>query len=323
MEEWTVSDHITAESTLRVIAKEIVAQGIVAITLDHPDGRRLPDWAPGAHIDVVLPNGLTRQYSLCGNRWDAHTYRIAVLHEPDSRGGSAYIHESLTTGAHVGIGGPRNNFPMVPSERYLFVAGGIGITPMLPMIHQADLIGADWQLLYGGRTRATMAFQDDLAHHGDRVTVRPQDEYGRLDLTIATTAADNGAKVYACGPAPLLDALADLGSSWPRGTLRTERFVARNHGAPVRNTSFVVELARTNRTVTVTPDTSVLDAVRSAGAGVLSSCREGTCGTCETAVLAGEPDHRDSVLDDTDRETGDCMLLCVSRSRTDRLVLDL
>ncbi|MGU3586916.1 PDR/VanB family oxidoreductase [Rhodococcus sp. C26F] len=271
----------------------------------------------------MLPNGLTRQYSLCGNRWDAHTYRIAVLHEPNSRGGSAYIYDSLTVGDQVGIGGPRNNFPMVPSERYLFVAGGIGITPMLPMIHQADLIGADWQLLYGGRTRATMAFRDDLVRHGDRVTVRPQDEYGRLDLTIATTAADNGAKVYACGPTPLLDALADLGACWSRGTLRTERFVARDPGAPVRHAPFVVELARTNRTVTVTPDISVLDAVQSAGAAVLSSCREGTCGTCETTVLAGEPDHRDSVLDDTERKAGDCMILCVSRSRTDHLVLDL
>ena len=318
-----MSDHIIAESALRVIAKEPAAQNVVAITFAHPDGRRLPDWAPGAHIDVMLPSGLTRQYSLCGNRWDAHTYRIAVLREPNSRGGSGYIHKKLSVGDLVGVGGPRNNFPLVPSERYLFDAGGIGITPMLPMIHQADLIGADWQLLYGGRTRATMAFQDELARHGDRVTVRPQDEYGRLDLTIASTAADNGAKVYACGPAPLLDALTDLGASWPRGTLRTERFVARDHDAPVRSAPFVVELARTNRTVTVTPDISVLDAVQSAGAGVLSSCREGTCGTCETTVLAGEPDHRDSVLDDTERDAGHCMLLCVSRSRTDRLVLDL
>lgn len=318
-----MSDHTAAESALRAIAKDPVAQNVVAITLARPDGGRLPDWAPGAHIDVMLPNGLTRQYSLCGDRWDAHTYRIAVLLEPRSRGGSAYIHESLTVGDHIGIGGPRNNFPMVPSERYLFVAGGIGITPMLPMIHQADLIGADWQLLYGGRTRATMAFRTDLAHYGDRVTVTPQDEHGRLDLTPATAAVENGAKVYACGPAPLLDALADLGTSWPVGALRTERFVARDHGAPVRDTPFVVELARSNRAVTVTPDISVLDAVQSAGVGVLSSCRAGTCGTCETTILAGEPDHRDSVLDDAEREAGDCMFLCVSRSRTDRIVLDL
>lgn len=319
-----MSDHMAAaESALRVVAKESVAQGVVALTLAHPEGRRLPDWAPGAHVDVILPNGVTRQYSLCGDRWDAHTYRVAVLREPHGRGGSAYVHDHLAVGDLVGIGGPRNNFRMAPSARYLFVAGGIGITPLLPMISQADMVGADWQLLYGGRTRATMAFGDELARYGDQIHMLPQDEHGHLDLDAATEAAAAGATVYACGPTPLLDALTSLAASWPAGALRLERFVAREQAAPVRDSPFDIELARSGHTLTVTPDQSVLDAVRAAGVGILSSCREGTCGTCETTVLAGEPDHRDSVLDDLDRADADCMLVCVSRSCSDRLVLDL
>ena len=129
------------DSALQVLSKDTVAHGVVALTLAHREGRRLPEWAPGAHIDLVLPNGITRQYSLCGDRWDAHTYRVAVLREADGRGVSAYVHEDLQVGDFVGVGGPRNNFPMVPAPNYLFVAGGIGITPMLPMIAQADFHG--------------------------------------------------------------------------------------------------------------------------------------------------------------------------------------
>src|SRR5919205_1697370 len=129
--------------TLAVTDKQLVADGVATLTLAHPDGRRLPDWTPGAHIDLVLPNGMTRQYSLCGDRWDAHTYRVGVLLEPEGRGGSSHVHEQLQPGHLVGVGGPRNNFPLVPAERYLFVAGGIGITPLLPMLQQAHLLGAD------------------------------------------------------------------------------------------------------------------------------------------------------------------------------------
>src|SRR5690242_3898534 len=135
--------------TLAVTGKELVAEGVATLTLARPDGGRLPDWTPGAHVDLVLPNGTTRQYSLCGDRWDAHRYRVGVLREPAGRGGSAYVHDHLAVGDAVGLGGPRNNFPLVPAERYLFVGGGIGITPLLPMIRQATLLGADWELLYG------------------------------------------------------------------------------------------------------------------------------------------------------------------------------
>jgi ferredoxin-NADP reductase len=309
--------------TLRVQAKTPQAEDVVAVTLTDPEGLRLPDWTPGAHIDLVLPDGLNRQYSLCGNRWDAYSYRIGVLREPASRGGSAFVHEELEPGHLVGVSAPRNNFPLVPSQRYLFVAGGIGITPILPMIHQADLVSADWQLLYGGRRRASMAFLDELSAYGDRVRIHPQEESGLLPLAEYLGLPRPDVKIYCCGPGPLLDAMEAVCAQWPRQALRTERFVAEEHGPAVHDGPFEVELARTGTTVTVTPDISVLDAVHAAGIEVLSSCRLGTCGTCETTVLAGLPDHRDSLLDDDDRATGDCMYICVSRSCTDRLVLDL
>jgi ferredoxin-NADP reductase len=218
---------------------------------------------------------------------------------------------------------PRNNFPLVPSQRYLFVAGGIGITPILPMIHQADLLGADWQLLYGGRRHASMAFLDELAGYGDRVRLHPQDEQGLLPLREYLGDPRDDVNIYCCGPGPLLNAIEAVCAQWPRHALRTERFVAAEHGPAVHEGPFTIELARTGVTVEVGADTSVLDAVSAAGIEVLSSCKQGVCGTCETTVLAGLPDHRDSLLDEDDRAAGDCMYICVSRSCTDRLVLDL
>ncbi|WP_244523817.1 PDR/VanB family oxidoreductase [Blastococcus sp. DSM 46786] len=308
---------------LRVSAKTVVADGVLALELIAPDGGRLRDWTPGSHIDLVLPDGLTRQYSLCGDRWDCATYRVGVLREPGGRGGSAYVHDELAVGDLVGVGGPRNNFPLVPAEHYLFVAGGIGITPLLPMIAQADALGADWRLLYGGRRRGSMAFLDELARYGDRVLVRPEDEFGLLDLAGFLGEPRPDVRLYCCGPAPLLAAVEGGCAGWPPHALRTERFVAEVRGAPARSTSFEVELARTGVTVTVPPGTSVLDAVGAVGVEVLSSCRQGICGTCESAVLAGRPDHRDSLLDDEERAAGDSMYICVSRASSDRLVLDL
>lgn len=308
---------------LVVSARSEVADGVVTLTLTHPDGHRLPDWAPGAHIDVVLPNGLTRQYSLCGDRWDTSRYRIGVLREPEGRGGSAYIHQHLRAGDRVAIGGPRNNFRLVPSEDYLFIAGGIGITPLLPMVHQAELIGARWRLLYGGRSRATMAFLDELAGYGDKVTVVPQDKQGLLDLPAWLPTGGFGTKIYCCGPEGLLATIERHCSEYPPGQLRTERFVPKENHSPARTEPFQLELERSGRTVEVPPGQSVLDAITGAGVNVLSSCRKGVCGTCETTVLAGEPDHRDSLLDDDERAAGDCMFVCVSGSLSDRLVLDL
>lgn len=288
-----------------------------------PDDRRLPDWTPGSHIDLMLPGDLVRQYSLCGDRRDGHTYRVAVLRERDGRGGSAWVHEALTVGDVIGVGGPRNNFHLVPATHYVFVAGGIGITPIRAMVDAAEQMGASWQLLYGGRTRSSMAYLDELERYGDRVSVVPQDEDGLLDLNTVVAAMPAGAGVYCCGPQALLTAIAEVCRELPANTLRIERFTAPEQPAPVRSSSFEVELSSSGRVVTVDPDQAIVDALAAAGAPVLTSCRQGICGTCETAVIAGTPDHRDSLLTDDERRRSATMFVCVSRSCSDRLVLDL
>jgi ferredoxin-NADP reductase len=307
------------EAELVVDGREFAADGVLALTLRHPLGEDLPAWEPGAHVDVVLGPGLERQYSLCGDPADRSVWRIAVLREPQGRGGSAHVHEQLGQGDKVRVRGPRNHFRLESAPRYRFVAGGIGITPILPMLAAAETAGADWSLLYGGRTRDSMAFTEELARYGDRVTVAPQDETGLLDLASVLDGLPERTLVYCCGPGPLLDAVEAL---CPADRLRVERFSpkAQEEG---ENSEFEVELAQSGRTVTVAPDVSVLDAVRAAGVEVLFSCTEGTCGTCETDVLEGTPEHRDSVLTEEERASGETMMICVSRCRGRRLVLDL
>ncbi|MFJ4241244.1 PDR/VanB family oxidoreductase [Streptomyces iakyrus] len=307
------------EAELIVQRREFAAEGVLALTLRHPLGEPLPAWEPGAHVDVLLGPGLERQYSLCGDPADRSAWRIAVLREPAGRGGSAHVHEQLGEDAKVRVRGPRNNFRLEPAPRYRFVAGGIGITPLLPMVAAAEAAGAEWTLLYGGRTRGSMAFAEELGRYGDRVTFAPEDETGLLDLPSVLDDVPAGTLVYCCGPGPLLDAVE---ARCPSGVLRVERFQPKQQETG-GNTAFEVELARSGRTLTVAPDVSVLDAVRDAGVEVLYSCTEGTCGTCETDVLDGEPDHRDSVLTDDERAAGETMLICVSRCRGKRLVLDL
>ncbi len=307
------------EAELVVERREPAADGVLALSLRHPLGEQLPAWEPGAHIDVVLGPGLERQYSLCGDPADRSVWRIAVLREPDGRGGSAYVHEQLGQGDKVRVRGPRNHFALHPAPRYRFIAGGIGITPILPMLAAARAAGAEWTLLYGGRGRNSMAFTGELSRYGDRVTVAPQDETGLLDLGSVLDDVPEGTLVYCCGPGPLLDAVEER---CPSGALHIERFQPKDQETG-ENTEFEVVLGRSGRTLTVAPDVSVLDTVRTAGVEVLYSCTEGTCGTCETDVLQGTPDHRDSVLTDEEREAGETMMICVSRCRGKRLVLDL
>lgn len=307
------------EAELVVDRRESAADGVLALTLRHPLGDQLPAWEPGAHIDVLIGPGMERQYSLCGDPSDRTAWRIAVLREPAGRGGSAHVHEQVSQGAKVRVRGPRNHFALRPSPRYLFIAGGIGITPILPMLAAAEAEGAQWTLLYGGRTRNSMAFTEELSRYGDRVTVAPQDETGLLDLPSVLDGVPEGTLVYCCGPGPLLDAVEQR---CPAGLLHMERFAPKEQPEG-ENTEFEVELAQTGTKITVAPDVSVLDAVRASGVEVLFSCTEGTCGTCETDVLDGTPDHRDSVLTDEEREAGETMMICVSRCRGKRLVLDL
>ena len=314
----------TALFKVLVSGRVDAADGVVALTLAHPDGDPLPEWTPGAHIDLCLTDELTRQYSLCGDPADRGTWRIGVLREVAGRGGSAYVHDELAVGTKLAVSVPRNNFELHEAPTYLFIAGGIGITPILPMIAAAEQAGADWTLLYGGRTRDSMAFTaDELARYGDRVLLRPQDEHGLLDLAEYLGRVQHGALIYACGPEPMLKAVTDACDHWPPNALHVERFAPVELAEPVRGESFEVVLARSGLTVTVEPGRSILETVEAAGVGVLSSCREGTCGTCETDVIDGLPEHRDSLLTEAERESNETMFICVSRCLGAQLTLDL
>lgn len=320
----TVSQHAEPLRTLVVDERRQEADGVISLKLSSSDGSALPPWRPGAHVDLLLAEGLERQYSLCGDPTDSGSWRIAVLREPDGSGGSEFVHNSLSVGTQIAVRGPRNHFELVPAARYVFIAGGIGITPILPMLDAATAAGVPWTLLYGGRSRTSMAFADDLAtRFGERVSIRPQDQHGLLDLPGHLGRPQPGTAVYCCGPGALLDAVQDYceTTGWPEPHI--ERFQPKTDIDPGVNQPFEVVLSRTGSVLHVPADASILDVVRSTGVPVLYSCTEGTCGTCETDVLEGLPDHRDSVLTKAEQAAGDTMMICVSRSKSDRLVLDL
>ncbi|WP_243717559.1 PDR/VanB family oxidoreductase [Actinomadura darangshiensis] len=306
-----------ADTEVVVIGRRELADGVLELILRGVDGE-LPFWRAGAHIELVLGEGLVRQYSLCGDSADSTTWRIGVLKEGP---GSTFVHERVRVGDHLVARGPRNHFAFKEAPRYLFLAGGIGITPILPMVAEAEAAGAEWRLLYGGRRRSAMAFLDELAAYGERVEIRPQDEFGLLDLDSALSEATPDTLVYCCGPEPMLVAVEERCAALADGSLRTERFTPK----PVvgADEAFEVDLSVSGLTLRIEPGCSILETVEKAGVNVLSSCREGTCGTCETPVLEGEPDHRDSVLTEAERADGGFMMICVSRARGLRLVLEL
>jgi ferredoxin-NADP reductase len=315
-------------ATLRLAIRSVLipADRVVSIELVASDGSALPGWDPGAHIDLHLPSGLMRSYSLHGDPCDRGSYHIAVLNVESGRGGSAEVHRIAERGIELPASVPRNSFGMESASHYLFIAGGIGVTPLLPMALAAARAGKPWTFVYGGRTRASMAFLDRLAVlPGGRLAVVPQDELGLPDLARSFAAAPAGTAAYCCGPAGMLAAATDAGASTrPDVAVHLERFEA-PAGPAARNGDqpFEVELARSGLTIEVPAGVSVLDAVRARLPGVMSNCEQGICSSCETAVLAGTPDHRDSVLTPKEKAANRYMMICVSRSLTPRLVLDL
>lgn len=308
---------------VRVAARRTVATDVVALDLASLDGSALPEWEPGAHVDLEVAPGTERQYSLVTTTAEGH-WRIAVLREPDGRGGSVAVHDDLAVGDEVVVAGPRNHFGFDPTRPAVFVAGGIGITPLTAMIEAAERAGTPWELHYAGRSRSRMAFVDDLvAAHPERVVVAAADEHPRLNV-IGLLAEPRDAVVYCCGPRGLMDAVESAAAHWPAGSVRVERFEpAADVDAP--GEAFEVELAVTGVTVTVPADRTLLEVAEEAGAFVLSSCREGTCGTCETPVLEGQVEHRDTVLSPEEQADDRTMMVCVSRARRGcpRLVLEL
>nr|WP_314615536.1 PDR/VanB family oxidoreductase [uncultured Pseudomonas sp.] len=311
--------------SVQVSGLRLEAEGVVSLELRAADGAPLPAWTAGAHIDLLLPSGRVRQYSLCGDPAQRHVLRIAVLLEANGRGGSREVHGALRLGQQLAIRGPRNAFALQEGEAYLFVAGGIGITPIMAMAQAAQRAGADWQMLYGGRSRRSMAFIDELQAMGaGRVEVLPMDEVGLLDLDAVVAAARAGRQVYCCGPAALLDALtARFAEAGLQQRLHLERFAPLPAPLAADAEALTVILARSGAQVQVPAGCSIMAALRAAGHEVASSCEQGVCGMCETRVLDGVPEHRDLLLSEAERARGEVMMLCVSRALTPTLTLDL
>jgi ferredoxin-NADP reductase len=314
-----------AAAEIEVVVEDIVqeAEGVIGIGLLGAGGRELPAWSAGAHIDLLLDAGLERQYSLCGDAGDRRRWRVAVLREPHGRGGSEWLHTRLRQGEVLRARGPRNNFPLVDAVEYLFIAGGIGITPILAMIRALRRDGRPWRLLYGGRRRGSMAFVDELESCGGQVQIRPEDQCGLLDLAGWLGAPKPGAAVYCCGPERLLEAVEARCSQWPEGALHVERFQARPGALAGASEGFEVVLAQSGLRCRVQPGQTIIDALDGLGVHVPRSCGEGTCGTCLTAVVDGIPDHRDSFLMGKKRAANQSICVCCSRSLGPRLVLDL
>ncbi len=285
----------------------------------------VPRFTAGAHVDIYLPNGTIRQYSIASSTTDRARYLLGVKLESDGRGGSRCMHEELRVGQILKIGLPRNNFPVVEDAALsIFIAGGIGITPIKCMIDRLQGLGRAWRLHYAVRARDEAVFADELAAVGDRLHLHVDNEQaGRVidvDTIVASAPAD--AQLYCCGPAPMLAAFESACTGRPAKFVHLERFSVPDNVAATGG-SYTVELARAKRTITVTPDQTLLQALQAAGITIKTSCQQGICGTCETRVLAGTPDHRDMILSDEEKAANDTMMVCCSGSLGPTLVLDL
>lgn len=312
---------------VRLHSVEREADEIASFELVAPDGRDLPPFAAGAHVDVHLPGDLVRQYSLCNPPGERHRYVVAVLREPGGRGGSRAMHDAVRAGDLLTISEPRNNFPLrEEARRHVLVAGGIGATPLLAMVYRLNAIGADYELHYCTRTAEKTAFRavlDRIA--GPRVRYHHDggDPSKGLDVAKLLWTHEMGTHLYCCGPAGLMAAVKTASGHWPVDTVHFEFFapVATPAGQAAADGSFEVKLAASGESFVVPPDKTILQVLRDHGYDLDSSCESGTCGTCMTAYLAGEPDHRDFVLDDDQRQSH--LMVCVSRARSAALVLDL
>lgn len=313
----------SSELLLRVSEVEHCATDVVSLCLRPTGGEQLPDWGPGAHVELAFGPNFVREYSLCGEAESPDLWRIAVRREATGRGGSQWMHDRVRRGDVLKARGPRNNFRLITARRYLFIAGGIGITPILPMAREVAGRGRPWTLLYGGRSLGSMPFVDELGQlAGGASHIAPEDEHGLLDLASFLDMPDPDTAIYCCGPESLIDAVERRCAIWPVGALHRERFSPRSEPTPLQD-GFTVRLDRSGIQLPVPAQRSLLEVLEEAGFAVDNSCRAGICGTCLQKVLGGVPDHRDDVLTDEERDAGDTILPCVSRSRTSVLILDL
>jgi len=322
------ADVNTAVQSLTVLVADVRAEAKDVITLELRAiaGGELPAFTPGAHLDVHLPNGLVRNYSLTNDWRERNRYVVGVGRAADSRGGSSYIHSSIRAGLQIKISAPRNNFPLnEDSASFLFIAGGIGITPIMAMVRWCIANNKPWRLIYAARSRQRTAFYEELCALGaDRVHFHFDDEAGQvLDVAQAVSSWREGESVYCCGPALLMEAVKTLTENLPTGTVRFEWFSVPDSDEPQEANSFTIRLERSMVEFEVPERKSILEVLEEHGFELPFSCREGLCGTCVTSVCSGEPDHRDYVLSDEERASGKMMTICCSRSKSSVLTLDL
>jgi ferredoxin-NADP reductase len=307
------------------------AEGVLSLRLSRIEGNKpLPAWDPGAHIDVYVPDGTTRQYSLCGDPRDLSSWQIAVLREPESRGGSAFIHDELRVGDRLLVTRPKQSFALEDAPYHALVAGGVGITPIMAFAEHLDRAGRPFRLVYGGRTESTMAFRSRLDLLGDRVTFLAEDRDGRPDLDQVVKELPEGGLIYVCGPLALLRAVqsaAEAVHGPDQDLVRFELFsrtgVEPKESAPLDGDSYELVLAKSGHTLRMKPDANILETVLALGIEVENDCRDGICGSCVTRVLSGAVDHQDLVLTRKEQEAMDKMMICCSKPTTERLELDL
>jgi vanillate O-demethylase ferredoxin subunit len=308
---------------LRIKSAVWEAPNIVSYELRLTNGKELPPFTAGAHVDIKLGNGLMRSYSLVNPQSEHHRYVIAVQKDRQSRGGSKWIHQNLRAGEIIAVSEPRNNFVLnEDAEKSIFLAGGIGITPMLSMISQLTVLGRDWELVFCSRTRVSTPFLDSLEQNS-RVRLNFDREPGGEVLNIAemVKAAPANTHLYCCGPAPMLEAFEAATKELQRERVHVEYFTATE--PPAIEGGFTVVLAKSNQEIEIPAGKTILTALNDSGIAVPHSCTEGVCGTCETRVLEGIPDHRDRILTDAQRASNKTMMICCSGSKGGKLVLDL
>lgn len=308
---------------VRLTAVRYAARDTNLYEFERPDGGPMPTAGPGAHIDLHLPNGLMRQYSLVVAEAHPTRYVVGIKRDPQSRGGSRFIHDELRPGALIKIGAPRNNFPLDENAGHtVLIAGGIGITPVWCMLQRLRALGRSWELHYSCRSRADAAFLRELESL-ENVGLHFDEEHpGQfMDMTAIAAAAPAGAHAYCCGPAQMLAAFEKATASWERERVHVEYFSSK-HELAVEG-GFIVELAKSGKELSVPPGKTILQVVDEAGVKVPHSCQQGVCGACETRVLSGVPDHRDSILTDSEKQANNTMMICCSGSKGGRLVLDL
>ncbi|NIF29031.1 oxidoreductase [Pantoea sp. Tr-811] len=311
--------------TLQITDLTAEAKGVMVVELRAEPGQALPPFKPGAHIELHLPGGTVRQYSLCNDAREQHRYCVGVGLSATSRGGSRHVHQALRVGDRLTVTPPRNHFPLEEdAPAFVFFAGGIGITPVWSMIQWCEANKRPWHLFYLVRNRQRAAFLEELGRYADQVTLHADDEAGGLfDIAAAVGRQPGNVHFYTCGPTPLMLAVEAATRGFPEAQVHFEWFTPKAPQRPSVDNAFTVQLARSGTSLEVPADKSILQVLEANGLRVESSCREGTCASCETCVLGGTPDHRDSVLTAAERKNNDVMMICVSRSLSPSLVLDL